>query len=811
MELDVDAEIRKIWDEIGLTEEERSSEVIPLKEKIDKVKRDFIDETVQKCQTLAIEIEDIKAQHKHMLQISGAALQEIENVEKNGLHGTLKERFDQVTDAFDEYMPHFTERVDIFKKKIKILDEMFDDLEIPETDREDYTAVGNEDLTDQRIQRFQTKIDSLQVQINANNKYAEDLSQKIVELSNILGLEVDERVEMIMSSHPVRPSQLLMLKEEVEDLEDKANENRERIADLAVTIKNLWNILKVDEAEQEEFLNSHDGISFDVIRSCVDLINDLNARRNKQIPTLIKEVKQDIKKLCATMRYTHEQQDEVFHRAIDRMNALNQMDANLSSTLLKTPVKPRQQEETTQEEQEKPKEENTEEKKAEEVQQETKPEENKQQEVKPEETKEELNEQQEAKPEEVQQQEKLEQQKEEKQEEPKENEQQEDTKKEEMENKETTENTEEKKEEEKEENKAEKETEEKEPKNEEKPAETEQQQTEKVEEEQPEEQEKKEEKVSEEEEENEPKKVFVDSDDLELETDVEIGKTKWEREAESYVPKPNTPTENAAIALFESLDAEMHRLRKLRQQSLPILELIKQRESIISEMNALKESQPADLGATRKVIRGKKPSTSSNTEIIAKTARPSTSAKETKEKKSSLNAAETLKRSSIDKAEENAPKEKRVSINTTEIVDTKTQKPKKVSLDTTSTRKKERPLSATTKSRSLIPHQESPEVIRLAPPNPTDLLHAEKVTRRAKIMLPKIEKKLVVALSEFKKENGEDFTIDGVVYADNLKTVTLTEADKRIARTSLSSTNSSILSSRTTKSKTVKSAKRNSH
>ena len=163
MELDVDAEIRKIWDEIGLTEEERSSEVIPLKEKIDKVKRDFIDETVQKCQTLAIEIEDIKAQHKHMLQISGAALQEIKNVEKNGLHGTLKERFDQVTDAFDEYMPHFTERVDIFKKKIKILDEMFDDLEIPETDREDYTAVGNEDLTDQRIQRFQTKIDSLQV------------------------------------------------------------------------------------------------------------------------------------------------------------------------------------------------------------------------------------------------------------------------------------------------------------------------------------------------------------------------------------------------------------------------------------------------------------------------------------------------------------------------------------------------------------------------------------------------------------------------------------------------------------------------
>ena len=42
MELDVDAEIRKIWDEIGLTEEERNSEILPLNEKIDKVKRDFI-------------------------------------------------------------------------------------------------------------------------------------------------------------------------------------------------------------------------------------------------------------------------------------------------------------------------------------------------------------------------------------------------------------------------------------------------------------------------------------------------------------------------------------------------------------------------------------------------------------------------------------------------------------------------------------------------------------------------------------------------------------------------------------------------
>ena len=343
METGIDEEIIKIWDELGLSEEERARELLSLKEEKEKIKRDFIEETLQKCQELTVEIEETKAQHKHMLQITGAPLSEIEYVEKNGLHGTLNERLIQVQDAFNEYEPKFLQKQNTFVRYTYKLTEMFNDLEIPESDREDYTEVGNEDLTDQRLQRFKTKVDNLQVQIKANNKYAEILLEQIHEFNKMLGLETSDEVSKIMSSKAVRPTQLVRLNDEVEKLEKEATENKEKIAVLALDIKRLWDILKVPEEQRNEFIESHTGISFNEIYACVDLINSLNAQRNEQIPSLIKEIKKQIKDLCKTLKYTDEQQDEVFHRAIDHMKKLNENDSEVSNKLLQTPIKQQEQ------------------------------------------------------------------------------------------------------------------------------------------------------------------------------------------------------------------------------------------------------------------------------------------------------------------------------------------------------------------------------------------------------------------------------------------------------------------------------------
>ena len=785
--MDVDEEIKEIWDEMGLNDEERANELMPLNEEKEKVKRDFIEETVQKCQTLSVEIEETKAQHKHMLQITGAPLTEIEYVEKNGLHGTLKERYDQVYEAFHEYEPKFTERINMFKRVTGKLQEMFDDLEIPDSEREDYTEVGDEDLTDQRLQRLETKIDNLQVQINANNKYAEILSEQINEYCSMLAVPVSDEIQEIMETRPVRPSQLVRLNDEVDKLFKESNDNKEKIAELALEITRLWDILKVPDEERNEFLQSHNGISYNEILACVDLINALNARRNEQIPSLIKEIKKQIKDLCKVLRYTDEQQDEVFHRAIDHMHKLNESDEKVGTKLLQTPVKqppPQQQQqeqiqeeesakeesqpaEAPTEENQTPEAENDKKSNAEEVQKETPS--SQQNSEKASETAEQQQETQnnENDEEEIKSESQPETQKEE--EEVKENNQEEEQQEEEK----HEEVDEEKKEEESHAEAPESSNEQQESQNEEAKEERQtalkdasiideepssktvtiitEQSSNLVEEEDINE--------SQQSDNAEEPKKFADIEDLESDAPYQYGKDEkmgeWEQKAAKLQPKPNTPTENAAIALFEALDAELAHLKKLHQQSIPIMELIKQRESIINEAKEIEDNPPDDLAPVHRTIKtGRSYSTA-------------LSGNQKRRKKS------PRRKSTIEAAKKERPETANVQ----------------PSLETVAKHSQTGYQGADTiqRKKTKLPHQTPMEVVRLQTPNPSDTLHAEKVKRRVKTVLPRVEKKLAMALFEFKKENNEDFTIDGKVYLKELGHIQLTPTDKRMARTSLSS------------------------
>ena len=840
--MDVDEEIKEIWDEMGLNDEERANELLPLNEEKEKVKRDFIEETVQKCQTLSVEIEETKAQHKHMLQITGAPLTEIQYVEKNGLHGTLKERYDQVYEAFHEYEPKFIQRVDMFKKVTGKLQEMFDDLEIPESEREDYTEVGDKDLTDLRLQRLETKIDNLQVQINANNKYAEILSEQINQYCSMLAIPVNEEIQEIMETRPVRPSQLVRLNDEVDKLFNESNDNKEKIGELAIEITRLWDILKVPQEERNEFLQSHDGISYNEILACVDLINTLNARRNEQIPNLIKEIKKQIKDLCKTLRYTDEQQDEVFHRAIDHMHKLNEADEKVGTKLLQTPVKqpPPQQQQQQEEEAvqneaqpaEIPNEEqqaqveqnevnntNKEEEELKEIPSHENQSKGSESEQKPtnteeEEKKEEVQEESkpntsepEQKPSNPEEEEKKEDSQEVSQTKASESEQKPTNTEEEEKKEENHEQTEEKQEGEQPQNPSNEEETKAEPeqqKEEQKPEDIEKVEESQKEEQKPEEsqslaneEESREDRqtslrgaseieeepsfkgvtiitepssnIHEEEEvheqqtsEEEPKK-FADIEDLESDAPEQYAKDgkmgEWEQKAARLQPKPNTPTENAAIALFEALDAELAHLKKLHQQSIPIMELIKQRESILNENKELDNNPPEDLAPVRKTIKtGRSYSTA-----LAATQKKR---KKSPRRKSTISAAlkkERPETANVQPSLETVAKNSQTGYQTDSLLQ---------------------------KKKTKLPHQIPTEVIRLQTPNPSDTLHAEKVKRRMKTVLPRVEKKLAMALFEFKKENNEDFTIDGKVYLNELKHIQLTPTDKRMARTSLSSNSS---------------------
>lgn len=732
--MNIDEQIIAVWDEMGLTDEERINELRPLNEKIDRIKKEKIDETIREMQQLQLGIDETKQKHIRMLQVTGASPFEIEEVQKNGIHGSLKERFDQVQDAYEEYKPRYVETVQKLQKMVDILQELFEILEIPEQDRGDFAAVGETDLTAKRLQAFSNKIDRLQNEINANDKYAQQFIIEIQKLSTDLGVEIKNEIRSIIDRPPYRPSDLVKLKQERDLLQNEFTTNSNYISELALQIKRLWDILEVSEEERQDFLDMHNGVSYNQIAACVKLINTLNKQRNQMVPQLITESKEKISELCKKMRYTKDQESAIFNRVETKM-------------------------ESQYPSEKKPENENSQIEKSEnELQQSETQKENEQ----TNESYQEIRENEEESKVEL----KDEKQTAEGTENSEENQQITDDNKqnaEEEEKKEITTNEQQNNEEEDQQIEEPQQNVDSEQKSEEIQQNIENEEKidenipvqEKVEIEEP---------VNIEEEEEEdinevfqiedyideeksaqtrhftPRKTFVDADDLLTSENSAMNTPQKQRQVQPTELKPieNTQQEEREIAYFELLDAEYMHLQRLYEMSKPIHELIQQRESIIKEKFEIAEEK---IEKPKPVRMSLNPKQTVETEqpvlekVAEKKARQSYQPKSARPLTEEKNARRSL-----------APKT----------------------------------------ARKHMPGEVSPEKFRMRPPDPSKSLKAEKAERRYKVVLPRVEKKLALALFEYKKESGEDFTLDGEIYANKLPNFQLSQTEKRMAKTSLS-------------------------
>lgn len=751
--MNIDDQIRAVWDEMGLNEEERINELRPLNEKIGKIKKEKIEETIREMQQLQIGIDETKQKHIRMLQVTGASPFEIEEVQKNGIHGSLKERFDQVQDAYEEYKPRYVETVQKFQKMVDTLQEMFEILEVPEQDRGDFAAVGDTDLTAKRLQSFSNKIDRLQNEINANEKYAQQFIQEIDKLSYDLGVEIKNEIRMIIAHPPYRPSDLVKLKNERDLLQEEFNLNSSYIATLGLEIQRLWDILNISEEERRNFLQMHKGVSYNEIAVCVELINSLNHQRNQMVPQLIEDVKKKISEFCKKMCYTQKQEEAIFNRVETELNEKYSMEeSNLSNqeeladneeSNPDIPEEEIRNNEKESKESEIPQNENISQEKVNDSEQKASEVSN----MEPDDHKQPENEE---KPENADDAiPKLDQQNQNS--EPQSNENSEfhhesDQLRHEINSANTINELQTKA------------TEDSKPHEEEEehkevqmilPQHLPLEEEDFYEEEDIDDQnDKKQCRMT-------PRKTFVDADDLLTSENSAMNTPQKPKRPEQLKPIENTTAEDREIAYFELLDAEFMHLQHLYEISRPIQELIQQRESIINEYKQVSEEN-----------------------IAAEKPKPI---------RMSLNPRQSL--------DTDQPKLEKVAAEKTKNDKTRKSLQPKSARPQTDIEEKDnavpsrRSLALKTARKSIgkhIPGTVSPEKARMRPPDPSKALRAEKVERRFKVVLPRIERKLAMALFEYKKESGEDFTLNGDVYSKKLPNVQLSQTEKRMAKSSLS-------------------------
>lgn len=307
--------LNSIWDEIGYTSEEKEEGIRKIHSEIERVRAEFISKTLEQCQKLTNETEQIRSNHISMLKAIDGSHQEINAVLENGKTGTIKEKYECVKNKFKEFSIIYKKKYNEFDLLQKEIDICFNSLGITDkNEKGEFFEIGDKDLTSQRLRRYEKKINQLSEEVDSRSTKFEEIKNNILTISSNIQEPLPSEIEALLNNNVYSDDVLEKLNDYLEDIEEIFNTRKRYISEMAVEISRLWNLLNVSEAERRQFLSSHNALSQQNVQACIDEAERLTEIRNSKLPELIKRLRHELIEVCKSLGYSSKQRHEIIEK-----------------------------------------------------------------------------------------------------------------------------------------------------------------------------------------------------------------------------------------------------------------------------------------------------------------------------------------------------------------------------------------------------------------------------------------------------------------------------------------------------------------
>lgn len=401
--------LNNLWDEIGYSEEEKKIRLHQLVQRIQNVHTDFIDETLKKCQNLTRKTNEIKDKHIKKLEALGASEQDIEHVKETEILGTIKDKYIDASNRYEDFLNIYNQRVDEFKKYYIQIQSCFkeigaietipqccnkeeninenenENLEEEETKNEnetkndnlektednsneqfeesniklendnvkerdykvnssqdddindqnkthvvsgyenndnaqvqgEFAQIGEEDLTYDRLKRFEDKANELQKEVDIRSRVFNEIKSKIIKLQSDLCEVSPPEIEEMLNGQVYSDYVCDRLTDYQNYLTELFETRRKYISEMAIEIVKLWDLLDVDEDTRSTFLATHSLFSQKNVQDCIDEAEKLTKIRNDKLPEIIEKMKKEISNICDDLGYSEEQKQQIYQKCDD--------------------------------------------------------------------------------------------------------------------------------------------------------------------------------------------------------------------------------------------------------------------------------------------------------------------------------------------------------------------------------------------------------------------------------------------------------------------------------------------------------------
>ncbi|KAH0785894.1 hypothetical protein GPJ56_010155 [Histomonas meleagridis] len=309
-------DLESLWEELGLSQTEIEAEEQKLADRIERVKRDAIKEAIDTKNHLISQIEEIKTTHIKQLAALGNNESLINEVKSKGNEGTLIERYTEVKSLFDGFKPTFEEREEEFLVLKENIDELFDKIGYEEEDRGEFNEIGETDLTKERLQRFESRIEELKAEVKSRENILSQYKTDIQDVMKQIESKVSPKIQEIFDNNDVSHKSFEILQEYLEDVTSIRESRIKKLYELAVEITHEWELLRTPKEERNKFLEKKKLLTEESISECEKEIVRLRSLRNEKLPELINDLQNELIYIYETFHYPEteiqKKIDEVF-------------------------------------------------------------------------------------------------------------------------------------------------------------------------------------------------------------------------------------------------------------------------------------------------------------------------------------------------------------------------------------------------------------------------------------------------------------------------------------------------------------------
>mmetsp|Transcript_22230 Transcript_22230/g.48346 ORF Transcript_22230/g.48346 Transcript_22230/m.48346 type:complete len:529 (-) Transcript_22230:30-1616(-) len=296
-----------VWDEMGLSEEERRRQLTSLIEAVEHV---FLNKVNDEVALRDEYMNEGKALEEQINQYSEMLAMERQHFPHDD-SGNLMLKLQWLRSHVYEFEAVRTERLDVLEKLrdnlVAIRKEMGDEVKDTEVDLDKYLTPAAmeeyESLVIQATHEKNRRVDAIQSTIK-------DICDLYDELAFEIADELDKAIAQGGEGLGIDMGAVDILSKRARELTDEKISRTELVKQLASQIQPLWDRLGIDMETRKNFFIEHRGLGLSVIEGCEIELHRLQELKKEKMGELIEIAKGKMEELWEQLRYSEAQCEE---------------------------------------------------------------------------------------------------------------------------------------------------------------------------------------------------------------------------------------------------------------------------------------------------------------------------------------------------------------------------------------------------------------------------------------------------------------------------------------------------------------------